>query len=512
MTRRSRAAAWTLAVLAAPALLAMALAPAALARDAQVSAVPPVDGAELAAEAQDSFARALGLDLANDRWRGDLDGMVQRRYLRVLVPYSKTLYFVDLGGRQRGISHDFMRAFEDDLNQRLGRTELRVHAVFVVVPRDQLIPALLDGRGDVVAANLTITPARARQVAFVEPVARAVHEVVVTGPGAPPLGSLEDLAGHEVFVNPSTSYHEHLRALNDRFRNAGRAPVTLRAAPGHFETEDALEMANAGLAPVVVADAYLARFWAQVFPAIRVREDLVVHEGGEIAFAVRPGSPKLKAALDDFTRRHRQGTTFGNVTLHKYLRQTRWARPATAPQELRRFESLVELFRRYGEKYDIDWLLMAAQGYQESQLDHSRRSAVGAIGVMQIMPATGRELDVGDIRELEPNIHGGVKYMRRMIDRYFADPAVGATDRMLFSFAAYNAGPARVRALRAEARDGGLDPDRWFDHVERVAARRIGRETVQYVSNIYKYYVAYQLVQERVAEELRQAPAAARVR
>ena len=261
-------------------------------------------------------------------------------------------------------------------------------------------------------------------------------------------------------------------------------------------------MANAGLAPIVVADSYLATFWAQVFPAIRVHEDLVVNDGGDIAYAVRKGNPKLKAALDDFTRRHAEGTAFGNITLRKYLLQTQWARPATAPAELARFEQMAGLFERYGEKYDIDWLLMAAQGYQESQLDHSRRSAVGAIGVMQIMPATGAELGVGDVRQLEPNIHGGIKYMRRMIDRYFNDPAIGPTDRVLFAFAAYNAGPGRVRTLRAEARAAGLNPNVWFDNVETVAARRVGRETVQYVSNIYKYYVAYRLARDRVAEDL----------
>jgi membrane-bound lytic murein transglycosylase MltF len=253
----------------------------------------------------------------------------------------------------------------------------------------------------------------------------------------------------------------------------------------------------------VVADSYLAKFWSQVFPSIHVRDDLVLNESGDIAYAVRKGSPQLRAALDEFTRTHGQGSAFGNVTLRKYLQQTRWARNATAPADLARFESLVGLFSKYGEKYDIDWLLMAAQGYQESQLDHTRRSPVGAIGVMQIMPATGKELGVGDIRELEPNIHGGVKYMRRMIDRYFDDPAIAPTDRVLFSFAAYNAGPGRVRALRAEARSTGLDPNVWFDNVEQVASRRVGRETVQYVSNIYKYYVAYKLVRDRVAEDLK---------
>ncbi len=489
------------------AVLLASVAGVAMGRAAVDAPTPPTTPPEPAAAAGDgtndsAFVRSLGIELENDIWSGDLEGMVKRRYIRVLVPYSKTLYFVDLGGRQRGISHDFMHEFEDHLNRRLGRTEVRVHVVFVPVPRDRLLPWLIEGRGDVVAANLTITPQRSAQVAFVTPAARGVKELLVTGPGAAPLASLDDLAGREVYVNKATSYFPHLQQLSARLRARGLAAIRIREAPGHFETEDVLEMANAGLAPLVVADSYLAKFWAQVFPGIRVREDLVLNDGGDIAFAVRKGSPRLKAALDEFTRSHAQSTAFGNITLRKYLQQTRWARNAVAPGELARFDRLVGLFSKYGEQYDIDWLLMAAQGYQESQLDHERRSAVGAIGVMQIMPATGQELGVGDIHQLEPNIHGGIKYMRRMIDRYFNDPAISPTDRVLFSFAAYNAGPGRVRGLRAEARSTGLDPNVWFDNVEQVAARRVGRETVQYVSNIYKYYVAYKLVRDRVAEDL----------
>jgi membrane-bound lytic murein transglycosylase MltF len=146
---------------------------------------------------------------------------------------------------------------------------------------------------------------------------------------------------------------------------------------------------------------------------------------------------------------------------------------------------------------------MAAQGYQESALDHSARSQVGAIGVMQVMPATGKELNVGDITELEPNIHAGVKYIRFMMDRYFKDEPMDALNKGLMTFAAYNAGPGRLRQLRREAEKRGLDPNVWFGNVERVASERIGRETVQYVSNIYKYYVAYKLAMEQ--RELREA-------
>jgi membrane-bound lytic murein transglycosylase MltF len=458
-----------------------------------------------------AFATAAGaavngnpitIPLSQQPWSGDLDGMAQRHLIRVLVPYSRTLYFVDLGGTQRGISYDFMRAFEEELNAGSSKAHQRIHVVFIPVARDRLLPLLLQGYGDVVAANLTVTPERESLVDFTAPAAHDVKEVIVTGPGAPPLGSIDDLAGKEIYVSRATSYYGSLEALDQNFRRAGKAPLRLREAPGHFETEDVLEMANAGLVKIVVADQYLADLWRQVYGNLVVRPDLVVHDKGEIAFAVRKHSPLLKRRIDAFTATHGEGTVFGNVTLQKYLHQTRWVKNATSEEELAKFHRLVELFQKYGRQYDVDWLLMAAQGYQESQLDQDRHSAVGAIGVMQVMPETGEKLGVGDVHELEPNIHAGVKYLRFILDEYFTGEPIDSLNKILFAFASYNAGPNKIRALRREAGERGLDPNVWFDNVEQVAADRIGRETVQYVANIYKYYIAYSLVQENVTAEL----------
>jgi membrane-bound lytic murein transglycosylase MltF len=463
----------------------------------------------LAAERAPAAApKPLAIDLHNNLWTGDLDVLIRHRAIRVLVPYSKTLYFVDYGGTQRGMSYEFMRAFEDALNQKLGRGDLRIHAVFIAVSRDQLIPLLLSGQGDVVAANLTITPSRLQQVDFVRPVASGVQEIIVTGPGAPALRSLDDLSGREIYVQPATSYFESLNDLNAEFHGRKLPPVRLRNAPGNFETEDVLEMANAGLVKTVVADDYLAKFWKEVYPNIVLHPELVVRHEGDIAFAVRKNSPKLKAELDEFTQTHRVGTLFGNVALQKYLLQTRWAQNAMSQAELQKFNTLVTLFRKYGEQYEIDWLLMAAQGYQESQLDQTRRSSAGAIGVMQLTAATGNQMGVGDIGELEANIHAGIKYVRFMVDNYYAEGDVDSLNKVLFAIASYNAGPNRIRALRKETAQHGLNPNVWFDNVERLVAERIGRETVQYVSNIYKYYIAYTLVQEDVARNLEKSGAA----
>jgi membrane-bound lytic murein transglycosylase MltF len=260
-------------------------------------------------------------------------------------------------------------------------------------------------------------------------------------------------------------------------------------------------MVNAGLVPFTVTVDYLANFWKQVFPKLTVYEDAPLLTGGNIAWAIRKGSPQLKAVVDDFMTRHAKGTKFGNQVLARYLKSAKYVKDAASETERKKFLTLIEFFKKYGDQYDVDWLLMAAQGYQESQLNQAAKSPVGAIGVMQIMPATGKDLKVGDITQTEANIHAGIKYMRWMIDNYYGDEPMTRLDKALFSFASYNAGAGRISQIRKEAAKRGLDPNVWFHNVEYVAAEKIGAETVTYVSNIYKYYIAYKLLMEAGAEK-----------
>ena len=212
------------------------------------------------------------------------------------------------------------------------------------------------------------------------------------------------------------------------------------------------------------------------------------------------GARSSRPLLDDFVARHAKGTTAGNTILTRYLKNAKYVKDAASESERKKFLALIQYFQKYGDKYDVDWLLMAAQGYQESQLNQAARSPVGAIGVMQVMPATGKELGVGDITEVEANIHAGVKYMRWMIDQYYGKEPMTKLDKALFAFASYNAGAGRISQLRKEAAKRGLDPNVWFHNVEYVAAEKIGAETVTYVANIYKYYIAYRLIMEARAE------------
>ena len=422
--------------------------------------------------------------------------MVKRRVIRAGVTFNRTHYFIDKG-QQRGAAYEALMNFEEALNAQLKTGLLRVHVAVVPLPRDMLIPALTEGKVDVVAAQLTVTPERQKLVDFSNPTRSNVSEIVVTGPGSAAVSSPDDLSGREVFVRTSSSYHDSLLALNERLKAAGRPPALIKPAPENLEDDDILEMVNAGLVPATVVDDYLAQFWKQVFPDLALHPAAALRTGGALAVAMRKDNPKLKEAANLWLRKYGERTAFGNVLQQRYLESTKFVKNAAAEQERRKFNAMLDVFRKYGEQYQVDPLLMAAQGYQESGLNQNAKSHVGAIGVMQLMPATGKEQKVGDITQVEPNIHAGIKYIRFMMDQYYKDEPMTPSNKLLMTFASYNAGPGRVRQLRAEAERRGLDQNVWFGNVERVASEKIGRETVQYVSNIYKYYVAYTLILEQ---------------
>ncbi len=436
-------------------------------------------------------------------WTGDLDGMVKRRVIRVLVAPSRTAYWLN-GAQQTGVEYELLKAFEKEINEKYKTQGKHFRTYVTIIPTrpDQLISGLLEGRGDIAAGILTVTPERLEQVDFGEPFFRGVRQIVVSGPASSELASLDDLSGKEVFVRKSSSYWTHLEDLNERFAKEQKPPVILKAAPEDLQDDDLLEMVHAGLVGTIVVNRYQALLWAKVFKKLKPREDLVVHEGGDIAWMIRKDSPKLKAEIATFAKNYGQKTNFGNTLVKKYTGSPRVVKPATSAGEIKKYQATVEFFRKYGAQYGMDYLLMMAQGYQESLLDQNAKSDVGAIGVMQLMPATGKEMNTGDISQVEPNIHAGVKYISMMRDEFFGNEPMDTRNKTLFAFAAYNAGPGRVQKLRKEAEKQGLDPNVWFNNVEVIAAKRIGEETVTYVANIYKYYVAYTLVeQQRAAGE-----------
>jgi membrane-bound lytic murein transglycosylase MltF len=456
-------------------------------------------GADKPASAPPTKAHTFVKASVAKKWTGDLDGMMKRRVIRALVVYGQTNYFVDRG-TQRGASFEALTGFEKELNKAKKTKNLRVNVVFIPVRRDQLIPALVDGLGDIAASGITITPARDKLIDFSDPIVKPVNEIVVAGPDSPRIATLDDLSGKEIFVRTSSSYYEHLQALNAGLQKAGKAPIKLRPAPESLEDEDLLQMLNAGLVQFTIADDMKMQLWKQVLPNLTLYPDIPVNSGGAYAWMVRENSPLLLQEINAFIKRHPNSDATRGEILRKYLKSTKYVKNAASAEEMQKFDATIDLFRKYGDQYKFDALLMIAQGYQESRLDQKVHSPVGAVGVMQVMPTTGHSMAVGNIAEIDPNIHAGVKYIATIRDKYFGSLPMDDVNKSLFSFAAYNAGPSRIMSLRNTAEKRGLDPNVWFNNVEIVAAEKIGRETVTYVSNIYKYYVSYRLVLDRKQE------------
>ena len=323
------------------------------------------------------------------------------------------------------------------------------------------------------AADMTITEERASAFRFSRPLLTDIDEVVVTGPGAPEIDTIRDLAGVEAFVRESSSCYEHLQRLAAELQELGLAAPIVIKADELLEAEDIFEMLEAGVVHVSVVDDYKAEFWSGVFPDVTVRRDLVVNEDGAIAWVTRTDTPELMDAVNRFLRKYGKGTLVGNDTYNRSLTDASRVRCAHRRQTSERALALAGLFRTCGEQYDFDWLMLAAQGFQESGFRQDRRSPAGAVGIMHIKPSTAADRNVGiaDVSTEENNIHAATRYLRFLADRYFSDEGINELNQWLFSLAAYNAGPAKVASMRREAAGAGYDPDFWFDNVEIIAER-----------------------------------------
>ncbi|MDH3992107.1 MAG: transporter substrate-binding domain-containing protein [Gammaproteobacteria bacterium] len=479
--------------------------------DKEPPAEAPVPEAEVATAGEEAPFTNIAPAAAEDdlpesydvirEWIGDLDGMEKRRVIRVLTVYSVGRYYVD-GAVEKGLVRESAQIFEEFINKRFKRKHARIHVVVIPVARNQLIPALLEGRGDIIDASLSITPEREDVLGFSIPASKPLSEVLVTGPAAPKLDSIDDLSGQTLFVRRSSSYRESVEELNKRFHMEGKAPVIIKPVSELLEDDDLIEMVNAGLLPWAVVDDYKIQWWDDVFTNLEVRDDIVFRSGGRMAWAFRKGSPKLEKAVNDFLKKNREGTLVGNVLKNRYIRDFDWASNALERDNYTRFEKLESIFQKYGKQYGIEYLMVAAQGYQESRLDQSARSRAGAIGIMQIKASTAgdKNVNIKNIHEVDANIHAGVKYLDFLRTRYFDEPGIDPLNQTLLALAAYNVGPSRMINLRNKATKMGYDRNVWFDNVELAAAKHVGREPVQYVANIYKYYLAYLLSAEQVLQ------------
>jgi membrane-bound lytic murein transglycosylase MltF len=462
------------------------------------SAKAATAGSSLVSGAGDSSQGSLVLPAGFAKRTGDLDEMAKARVIRALVIVNPVGFFYQVG-RPQGIQYEALEEFEKFANKKLNTGKLPVKVVFLPMRPDQLGPALTEGIGDLVAQGVVVTPEREQTVAFSDPINFEVKEVIVTGTALANVSSFDDLAGKDVYVNPITVYGDYLRKIADDQKKAGKQPLNVKEADRNLFDDDLIQMVNAGILPATVSNQPRADLWAQVLPNVKSHPDLAVASGIKLAWVMRKNNPQFKRLVDEFVKDHGAGTSFGNTLLRRYLQNTKWITNSTSASEMQKFSTYAQYFKKYSAQYNFDYLMIAAQGYQESLLDQNRKSHVGAVGVMQVMPklAAAPPISIKDVGTADGNIQAGTKMLRNIADTYFNDPGIDQINKTLFTFASYNAGPNRIVRLRKKAQADGLDPNKWFGNVELEVAQDVGQETVNYVSNIYKYYVAYKLTAEQ---------------
>ena len=432
---------------------------------------------------------------------GDLDSMVARRRIRALVPYTYLYYTIDLKKRS-GIAFEALELFETELNKQLHLKPRQVRIIFIPVNRKQIIPLLRDGYGDLAFAGMAITEERKKLVDFSIPSITGLKEIVVGGPASPKLNSLADLSGKEIYLREGSSYESATMKLNDSLKKKGLKPVIIKTVDPYLESEDILEMVNSGVIPFSAQVEDVARLWLHVMPNLVLYDKIPLATDISYGWLFRKGSTKLKGAADKFLQQHGKGTETGNILYNQYVKNTNLLPKIYSKRTFSNVNALKAPFLKYAQRYNLDWLLLVAQGYQESQLNQKLVSHRGAVGIMQVLPSTaaGKPFYIRDITKVDNNVHAGIKYMRWLIDTYFMDPQIDLLNRHLFALAAYNCGPGRVIQLRKMAKERGLNPNLWFDNVELMAAEVIGRETGQYVSNIYKFYASYRALSNYATE------------
>ncbi len=436
-------------------------------------------------------APSLSLEI-QEPFVGDLPAMKTRHVIRVLVSYSKTNFFI-VKGQPYGFEYDLLQEFAKGLNRGIKKRHIPTRLVFIPVPFDELLVGLKNGKGDIAASGLTITPERLKHVSFTTPYVRDVEEIIVTRKNLKGIHSLQDLQGKALYLVKGTSYEPHMRTLNRELQRQHMKLIQLQTVGAHLTTEDLLELTNSGIIDLMVADKHLAELWSSALPHIQLRPDLRIHKGGEMAWATRPNNPQLRKSLNAFLKRNRKGTLLGNILFKRYYKNEEWIINPLSGKEKQKLALYTSLFKKYGRIYQFDWKLLAAQAYQESRLDQSKKSSRGALGLMQILPSTARNppITIRNIHQAENNVHAGVKYLAHLRDHYFSHTRYSLQEQTNFSLAAYNMGPGKLQSLQQHAKKMKINPYVWFSHMEQVALRKVGREPVRYVANIHKYYLAY---------------------
>ena len=418
----------------------------------------------------------------------DLAQIRASKVLRVLVNQSRNSSG-EVKGEPVGVEYYRLRALEHYLNARVGDGQ-EIYLKIIPRAKEQLLGALQRGEGDLAAPGELLDPSVVRGVDASAPVVDQVPLQLVGRKGERSYSRVEQLSGRTIALTSASAAGPAIQVINQQLALRKRAPIKVEWVDPTLAVEDVLEMVQAGIYPLTVVERPIAQRWARVMPKLRVDSKLQLARPDAMRWYVRKDAPMFQAAVDRFLAGYRAPDNQDAAFERIYRRQYRVHNPL-ARKDRQRLESLRPVLQKHGGDQQFDWLNLAALAFKESTLDPKARGSGGAHGLMQITPSAAQRVGVSNTATVDGNVQASARYLAMLRRKFFASPQLNERERMAFILAAYNLGPERVQAMRAEARRRGLNGNQWFFQTERVAMEQVGMGPVNFVNSVNKYYLAF---------------------
>ncbi len=393
----------------------------------------------------------------------DLEDIKKDGKLKALLVYSSTSYFL-YKGKPMGYEYELLQRLADHLQLDL---EIKVSKNL-----DFLLYDLTQGDVDIMAYGIAITSARKKIVAYTNPLYVTNQVLVQRKPDNWRRMTLDnikkqlaqdplDLIGDTVSVRKNSNYFDRLTNLSKEIGG----DIVINTLDGNISTDEIIKMVADGKIQYTFANKNLASINASYYPMLDI--DVPVSSSQRIAWAVRTNSPMLLEATNKWLKQQRRHKDF-NTIYNKYFNNKRNFKRRVKSDfyslntnQISKYDDLIKI---NADRIGWDWRLVASLIYQESRFEPQASSWAGAAGLMQMMPATAKELGVIDRLDPIDNIRGGSKYLKELYENF--SEIEDTIQRIKFTMASYNCGYYHVKDAQRLAEFYELDKNVWDRQVE----------------------------------------------
>ena len=395
----------------------------------------------------------------------DLDSIVERGVLRAIVVGGPTSFFI-YRGESMGFEYELLNRFAEDLGVKL---ELVVAKNF-----DELGEWLNSGKGDIIAHGMTVTLNRQKHFSFTEYL-YLTHQVLVQSKPSNwrhmklheiDRGVVHDaiqLIGDTVSIRNHSSYMSRIKNLMGEIGGV----IHIDTASSELSTDELIGAVGNGEIKYTIADNTLAEILAYHYPNLVVSTPISFSQ--RASWVLRKNSTQLQEKLNEWIVKMKKQSDY-YVIYNKYYKNRNSISERIESDYFLNSTGVLspydELIKKYAEDLPWNWELLASQVFQESKFDPKARSWASAHGLLQLMPATAKELGVSNPSDPEQSIRGGAKYLKSIWERWSEIP--DSLERIKFTLASYNAGFGHIQDARTLTELNNGDPNIWDGQVENA--------------------------------------------